>query len=397
MPGRNNAKYMAKDQTLEFPHPRENTLMIGHSAAQARFVSEFERGLIHHAYLMTGMKGIGKATLAYRFARYILSHGAQAARVEEASGKSLFGNETPPPAAHQARGLDMPADNQLFRRIAAGSHTDLLTISPAYDVKKNVGKTIITVDEARKVPDFLSLTPAEGLWRVVIVDAVDQMNDSAANALLKILEEPPPRAMIFLICHQPAAILPTIRSRCRMLSLQAPYKTEFGEILSQLAPSIPQYDYTALYGLSYGSPGNAMALTQENGLKWYEGWLDAMQPEATAETRQRFADSVNAAKSPGSWDAVIHAWNVAMQRISIYPHYDTHSPIFRREDELLAAVAASVNLQQRTLWVEEGSRLMHETQTFNLDKRQSIRLLADPAQLDIMAAQARLRIIKNTL
>lgn len=380
---------MAKDAQFELPHPRENPWMVGHAHAQARFAEEFARGQVHHAYLMTGPKGIGKATLAYRFARHALSAGAQAAKIEEAPSLSLFGDApASPPTAHDsppATALDMDAQSSLFRRIAAGSHTDLLTLSPAFDTKKGVYKDIITVDDARKVPEFLSLTPAEGLWRVVIVDAVDQLNDNAANALLKILEEPPARALLFLVCHQPGGALATIRSRCRSLALSAPTPAEFGEILNRLAPSIAPHEYAAFYALSHGSPGFAMTLAQENALKWYEGWLTAMQPGAGIEARQKFADSVGAMKSPAAWDAVIHCWNRAMQRLMLSPHGDSATPIFRREPELLAALAAHLNPQERGAWMEAGARLIHETETFNLDKRQTIRMLTDASAVLAMA------------
>jgi DNA polymerase-3 subunit delta' len=192
--------------------------------------------------------------------------------------------------------------------------------------------------------------------------------------------------MLFLVCHQPAAILPTIRSRCRTLALRAPDMQAFGEILNRFAPSIANHEYAALYGLSHGSAGQAMALFEEGGLKWYADWLDAMQPDASAQVRQRFADAVNAAKSPRSWEAVIHAWHVVMQRISLFPHYDTAAPICRQEQERLAAIAASTNPARCHAWVEEGRRLIHQTETFHLDKRQTIRMLADPAQLDMLAA-----------
>jgi DNA polymerase-3 subunit delta' len=374
---------MAKND-IEVPHPRENPLMIGHGEAEQRFAQEFNRGLVHHAYLMTGPKGIGKATLAYRFARYVLSTGA--VKAAEAPSMSLFDDEPAAPAPAATNDLNMPADSALFRRIAAGSHTDLLTLSPAYDAKKNVEKSIITVDDARKVPEFLSLTPAEGDWRVVIVDAVDQLNPNAANALLKILEEPPARAMLFLVCHQPGGILPTIRSRCRQFKLNAPNANDFSEILNRIAPSIENHDYAALYALSFGSPGHAITLYQENGLGWYEGWLNAMQPGAAPEVRQKFSDSVGAQKSPASWDAVMHGWNMAMQRITLHPHYGADKPILSKESTLLSAIAAATPPALRAQWMEAGQRLIHETETFNLDKRLTIRLLADPAQLDRLAA-----------
>ncbi len=382
---------MAKTPDIEIPHPRENASLIGHAAVEQRFIEEFALTRVHHAYLMTGPKGIGKATLAYRFARYVLAQGAQAPKVEEeAPSFSLFGDEPAAPlTTHHSLltpTLAMDADNPIFRRVATGSHADLLSLHPAYDAKKGVEKDIISVDDAREVPQFLSLTPAEGLWRVVIIDAVDQLNVNAANALLKILEEPPARAMLFLVCHQPGAILPTIRSRCRLLKLNAPSADDFSKILSEIAPTIPSHDYAALYALSYGSPGHAISLYQEEGLKWYEGWLRAMHPAAGHDVRQKFADQVGYVKSPAGWAAIIHAWEVAMQRLSLYPHYDADAPILRKEAETLAAIAAAVPPKARTEWLHRGQQLIHQTETFHLDKRQTIRLLADPAQLDMLAA-----------
>lgn len=379
---------MAKDKQFEVPAPRENAALFGHVEAQERFVREFERGLIHHAYLMTGHKGIGKATLAYRFARFLLSQGALKAVVEEVPSMSLFGEEPAAPAAPLSNmtALDMTADDPLFRRIAAGSHTDLLTITPAYDTKKHVEKSTISVDEARKIPEFLSLTPAEGEWRVVIVDAVDQLNINAANALLKILEEPPERAILLLVCHSPGGILPTIKSRCRTFKLNAPDQKAFSEILNHIAPTIPTHEYAALYALSYGAPGHAITLYQEDALACYEGWLKAMLPTATHATRQQFADSAANRKSPDSWNTLLHCWQMAMQRLTVHGHDTTETPIFHREEEFLDAIAAATPHAIRRSWAERGNVLIGQTETFNLDKRYSIRALCDPAQLDMMAA-----------
>lgn len=375
---------MAKEKHIEIPHPRENTMLLGHAAAEERFLNEYQRGLVHHAYLMVGNKGIGKATLAYRIARFLLSQGAQKAE-QEAPSMSLFGD--PEPAAPQAEIITLQMDGEapLFRRVAAGSHTDLLTLSPAYDAKKHVEKSSITVDEARKVPEFLSLTPAEGIWRVVIVDAVDQLNVNAANALLKIMEEPPERAILMLICHSPGGILPTIKSRCRTFKLEAPDRKAFGEILNHIAPSIPDHEYAALYALSYGAPGHAITLHQEGAPELYEKWLNAMQPDAGVALRQQFADAMAMKKSPEAWNTLMHCWSLAMQRITMHPHGDPE-PVFRKEPQLLEAIAAATPPRQRRSWVEQGNRLIRETETYNLDKRYTIRMLADPAQLDRMAA-----------
>lgn len=372
---------MAKLPTTEIPHPRENPSLIGHAALEADFIREFEVGRTHHAYLITGPKGIGKATLAYRLARHVLCQGALT-KAQEAPSMSLFGEE---PAPAPAAASDMSADDPLFRRIAAGSHTDLLTVSPAYDAKKGVEKDTITVDDARKVPDFLSLTPAEGDWRVVIVDAVDQLNANAANALLKILEEPPPRALLFLICHAPGGILPTIRSRCRQLRMAPPDARAFAAILDTIAPDIPNHDYAALGALSHGSPGHAITLFGEGAIGWYESWLSAMHPAAAPQARQKLADSAAAQKSPNGWDTVIHCWHTAIERLTLY-RQAPQTEIFRGEAAALAAIATSFGPHTCRRWAEEGARLIHQTETFNLDKRQTIRLLTDPVQLDVLAA-----------
>ena len=374
---------MAKDKQLDILPPRANAQLFGHELAEQRFLQEFSRGMVHHAYLMTGHKGIGKATLAYRIARFLLSQGAQ--RQEEAPSMSLFGDAPETHATSSSLSLQMAADSSIFRRVMAGSHTDLLTLTPAYDTKKHTEKANITVDEARRVPEFLSLTPAEGLWRVVIVDAVDQLNANAANALLKILEEPPERAILLLVCHSPGGILPTIKSRCRTFKLSAPERQSFGDILNHIAPTITDHEHAALYALSYGAPGHAITLYQEGALACYEGWLAAMMPDAKVATRQQFADQIAARKSPEAWATAVHCWHRAIERITLHGQSE-QAPIFRREVEMLAAIAATVPPRLQRLWSARGNQLIRETDTFNLDKRYTIRLLADPAQLDNMAA-----------
>ncbi len=369
---------MAKAPELETIPPRENPHLFGHEAAEQKFVGDFESGKLHHAYLITGPKGIGKATFAYRMARYVLAHGALKAQAVE-QGPSLFGDVLPAiPVARPE--LDMDAASPLFRRIATGSHTDLLALAPAYDSKKGAEKATISIDESRKVPTFLSMTPAEGDWRVVIIDAVDQLTNQAANALLKILEEPPANALLMLVCHEPGSILPTIKSRCRQFALQPPTRAAFEQTLQTVAPSIDITDYPALYALSYGSPGLAITLTKHRTVPLYAGWLKALQPTANDDARESFVKEASNVKSPEAWAMLLHTWETAMHRLSLFPHHDQNQ-IVPRESEQLQSIAEVVPFAVRQRWLASARHLIMLTDTYNLDKHYTIRLMLDPERV----------------
>ena len=184
---------------MPVPEPRANPDLLGHRDAEATILEAIRAGRMHHAWLITGPEGVGKATLAYRFARRLLA------------------GQPRDPAAEPSLALE-PAD-PVFRRVAAGSHADLLTIERMFNEKTKRMRTQIAVEDVRTINGFMSLTPAEGGWRVVIVDGAEELNQASANALLKILEEPPPRAILLLVCAAPGRLLPTIRSRCRRLRL----------------------------------------------------------------------------------------------------------------------------------------------------------------------------------
>ena len=164
--------------TTEFPDPRHNPDLLAHHAAEQVLLDAWNSGRLPHAWLIGGIPGIGKATLAFRFARFVLSNG------EEATG-GLFGD--PPPATS----LYVAPSHPVFTRVASNGHADLLTIERPFDDKKGRLKTDIPVDQVRRIAPFLHLTAAEGGWRVVIVDGADRLNTNGQNAILKILEEPP--------------------------------------------------------------------------------------------------------------------------------------------------------------------------------------------------------------
>jgi len=187
----------------EPPHPRETTAWFGHAEAERALLEAFRGGRIPHAWLIGGPSGIGKATLAYRMARFVLANPDPAACAVQA-----------------ARSLAVPSDHPAARRVAAQSHTDLLVLERTPGPTGAL-RTVITVDEVRRTVSFFGSTAGEGGWRICVVDTADELQaPQAANALLKVLEEPPARALFLIASHAPGRLLATIRSRCRRLMLR---------------------------------------------------------------------------------------------------------------------------------------------------------------------------------
>src|SRR5689334_10253815 len=196
------------------PAPRANPLLLGHEAAEAVLLEAMRSGRIHHAWLITGPDGVGKATLAYRFARRLLA-----------------GMPTD-------TSLALDPGHPVFRRVAATAHADLHTVELTINEKTGRRRTQIAVDDVRGISSFMGLTPAEGGWRIAIVDGAEEMNQSSSNALLKILEEPPRRAILLLVCAAPGRLLPTIRSRCRRLRLDPLPPEPMERLLADYLPGL---------------------------------------------------------------------------------------------------------------------------------------------------------------
>jgi DNA polymerase-3 subunit delta' len=224
------------------PAPRANPLLRGHEAAEGMLAEAMRAGRLHHAWLITGPQGIGKATLGFRFARRLLAG-------------------LPPDG-----GLGVAENHPAFRRVAAGSHADLLTVEREWDPKRKKLRGEIIVEDVRKVSDFLHLTPAEGGWRVVLLDGAEDLNRNAANALLKVLEEPPARSILLMVCNAAGRLLPTIRSRCRRLRLAPLGEADIDALLRDYRPDLGADERLRLAGIAEGSIGRALALAENAGV-----------------------------------------------------------------------------------------------------------------------------------
>ena len=265
------------DRVGDAPHPREAASLFGQQAAEDAFLSAWSAGRLHHGWLITGPRGVGKATLAYRIAR---------ARLAAEDGDGLFGAPAAPTT------LDIAADHPVARRIRAGSEPRLFTLRRTVNEKTEKLFTQIRVDDVRALKDFFQLSAADGGWRVAIVDPAEEMNNSAANALLKFLEEPPEKVLILLISHAPARLLPTIRSRCRTLTLTPLGAEDLGWALAG-AGAEDGADAKALAALADGSSGEAIRLIEGGGPALYAR-LVRLAAEAPGMSRPEMIDIAEA-------------------------------------------------------------------------------------------------------
>jgi DNA polymerase-3 subunit delta' len=239
--------------------PRANPDLVGHDAAERALRHLYDLDRLPHAILLHGPRGVGKATLAFRFARFVLAGAAER-------------------SAEAGTGLAIDPASGVFRRVMAGGHADLLTVERAWDPGRRRLRGEILVEDVREIAAFLRLTPAEEGWRIVVVDGAEEMNASAANALLKILEEPPRRALLLVVSHNPGRLLPTIRSRCRRLPLAALPLALVRQLLAHHRPGLAADEALAMAALSQGSIGRALELADAGGLGLYGSLLAVLSP-----------------------------------------------------------------------------------------------------------------------
>lgn len=359
----------AAETPAEIPAPRTNPQLIGHAAAEGVLLRAWQSGRMPHAWLITGPRGIGKATLAYRFARFALKEGGST----EQGG--LFGGGAAPAAPADTLAVD-PAD-PVFRRVAAGGHPDLFTLERGLihpDTKRVTNE--IVVPHVRRVNEQLRLTPVEGGWRVAVIDEAEAMNPNAANAFLKLLEEPPAKALILLVSHAPGRLLPTIRSRCRLLVLPPLPDADVEALLQRYRPELAAADRATLVRLAEGSIGRALDLEVRGGVELYGDLLALLDklPKLDVPALHAFAERM--ARRGGEGEDASAGFRTTVELLS-----DWTGRLVK-----FAAGAAGAWESERSLasrlaqhgplpWADAGDRIRKlgtDTDELNLDRKQAL-------------------------
>lgn len=316
-------------------HPRETATLVGHADGEQALLEAYRGGRMPHAWLIGGPRGIGKATLAYRFARFVLAHPDPAA-----------------PDVRRATSLAVAEDDPVARRVANEAHGGLLALERRLNDKGKLSQDIL-VDDVRRLVPYFGSTSGEGGWRIALFDSIDELNRSGANAILKLLEEPPQRALLLLVSHAPGRVLPTIRSRCRRLDLRPLTPKEVclaaGRALSR-APTAP--DIMAAAEAAEGSVGRAIELLDGGALALREKTLGiiAQLPNPDPRALHALGDAV-AGSEPQTLATFIDVVNEWLS-------------------ERLTAVAREARQAARIAetW-EQVNRAARDAQAYNLDRK----------------------------
>jgi DNA polymerase-3 subunit delta' len=337
--------------------------LVGHEAAEQAFLKAFAAGRLPHAWLISGPQGVGKATFAYRIARFLL------AQPSEAGAGGLFAASAAPTT------LEIQSGHRVFRQVGQQGHPDFRLLERTPNPRTGRLRTEIIVDDVRAIIDFLHLKPAASPWRVVIVDSADDLNSNSANALLKILEEPRPNTVILLLSHAPQALLPTIRSRCRKLVLQPlPQDLASAELAARFPDSKPQ-DRALAVAAAGGSLGQAIRMIEQGGVGLLReiGTLLASWPTLDAGLLHRLGDKLAGRDQEAQFGLALELlgwWFARFARMAATGQ-PPEMQLFEGEAALIGRMQAAASLDRWLAVWEKVSRLFDRVRAVNLDRKQA--------------------------
>lgn len=331
--------------------PRNNSFLLGFEEEEKFLLEAWKNNTLHNSWLFSGIEGIGKATLVYKFARFILS--------ADANKKESYTS------------LDIPENGSVFKLVSNNSHPDLKIIERDYTEtdRKKVIKSIkdgeqmsneelkslkksafIRIDDVRTVNEFLSKRSGNDGWRVVIVDSIDDMNSASANAILKVLEEPPYKTLMLLVSHNPNRLLPTIKSRCAKINLKPLPENIVASLLRRYRPNLDEKTVKNLASLSSGSIGKAIVYADTDALKVYESLNKIIY------TKDNFSIS-DVLAFCNTYSSDDESYDLAQELILKF---------------IAENVKQTSNLEEFIKSWDEAIKIFSETSSLNLDKKQAL-------------------------
>jgi DNA polymerase-3 subunit delta' len=344
----------------DWPPPWRGQRLVGHDEAEKTMLTAQQSGRLHHAWLLTGPRGIGKATLAWRFARFLLCGQQQG---------GLFGDGP--------TDLEVAADAPGRTLVDARSHPDLFHLRRSLNPDTGRMRAEIAVDDVRGLGAFMHMTPAMGKWRVAIIDSADEMNRNSANAVLKILEEPPPDAVLLIVAHAPGRLLPTIRSRCRRLALQPLANDTVVRLVGDLAPDTKPEERVALARLAEGSIGRALELAGAGSLDLYREMVEVLAtlPELDMPRLHAFAErfAKRGEEANADWRSLNYLFDGWSKGLARHWALGTEAAaIVPSESGLNGRLLAAASLDR---WMEAWEKVAHllsRADAVNLDRKQTV-------------------------
>jgi DNA polymerase-3 subunit delta' len=331
--------------------PRLTRILTGHAKPQADFLAALNGGRMPHAWLLTGPRGVGKASFAYLAARLVLSGGS-------------------------ATAMSPALESDDAHLVEEGAHPDLFVLKRDYNPKTQKFRGDIPAEAARDLRQSFNLSAGRGGWRVAIIDSIDELNKYGVNALLKLIEEPPEKSLFLIICHNPGRLLDTIRSRCRMLSFNALDESDLQSIVHGRLEGSDPNEVAASAFLAQGSAGYALMLSEEGGFDLYREMIGVLKtaPQLDVEKLHGLAGRFGARAAPEQFSIFCFLLSGWLHRYVRFASTGAgFQPVFEGEEALVnrllgdgLGVEPFVALWEK---VEQDSRAV---EALNLDKKQAV-------------------------
>ncbi|MGL1920207.1 MAG: DNA polymerase III subunit delta' [Hyphomicrobiales bacterium] len=349
------------DKLENFPHPRENVKLLGLEATEQLLFDGFMSGKMHHAWIISGQKGIGKATLAYKFAQFILQYKT----IENVLTAGLTG-------------LSYNFNAISAQQVRARSHPSLFVLKRAYNDKTKKFGQNINIENVRKAEQFLNKTVEKDGWRVIIIDSADDLNQNSANALLKSIEEPPKNTIFLIVSSLPAKLLPTIRSRCRMLKLPDLSNENIAGLLQSHDVELNPEERDIILFLGQGSFARCLEVIDVDGLEIYKKIVALLYqiPSISRDDIHKLGGelALKAVESKFIFftEQYLDILTRLIKFVSLGNDADKHFALPNVEIKLFNHLSAHFTLDALfSIW-EASERKFRINAAFNMDKKQSI-------------------------